>query len=232
MQVDIYIREKSGKREIRIPILPEQIKTKSGEATFATFDIMKKGEVAIPTGADLSSVNWESEFPGAQRKGDPLIRGSWKDPKTYNSTIESWKTNGTKLNLIVLGYPINKDVYISEYASTAAGAFGDLAYEITFVEARDITIKTSKVAKKTTTTSKKTTTTKRPATQDKTYTIKKGDTLWGISRKFYGTGTKWKTIYNANKNIIEKTAKKYGRSSSQNGHWIYPGVKLTIPNAK
>lgn len=31
-----------------------------------------------------------------------------------------------------------------------------------------------------------------------TYTVQKGDTLWGISQKFYGTGTKWKVIYDYN----------------------------------
>lgn len=66
-------------------------------------------------------------------------------------------------------------------------------------------------------------------TEVKTYVVKQGDCLWNISRAFYGTGTKWKTIYNANKTIIEKTAQKYGRKSSSNGWWIYPGCKLQIP---
>ena len=61
------------------------------------------------------------------------------------------------------------------------------------------------------------------------YVVKKGDCLWKISRKFYGEGTKWKTIYDANKAIIEETAKKYGKKSSSNGHWIYPGTELVIP---
>ena len=61
------------------------------------------------------------------------------------------------------------------------------------------------------------------------YTVKRGDTLWALSKKFYGDATKWRKIYNANKSAIEKDARKYGRSSSSNGHWIYPGLKLTIP---
>ena len=69
----------------------------------------------------------------------------------------------------------------------------------------------------------------KPATENKNYTVKKGDCLWHISRKFYGSGAKWKKIYNANKKVIEETAKKYGKKSSSNGHWIYPGTKLIIP---
>lgn len=40
----------------------------------------------------------------------------------------------------------------------------------------------------------------RPPTKTtaKTYVVKKGDTLWGISIKFYGTGTKWTKIADAN----------------------------------
>ena len=64
---------------------------------------------------------------------------------------------------------------------------------------------------------------------DATYTVKKGDTLWGISRKFYGTSKQWSRIYYKNKTIIEDTAQKYGRKSSSKGHWIYPGTKLVIP---
>ena len=61
------------------------------------------------------------------------------------------------------------------------------------------------------------------------YTVKSGDCLWNISKKFYGNATKWRKIYNANKNTIESAAKKHGRADSQNGHWIYPSTKLIIP---
>jgi nucleoid-associated protein YgaU len=37
-----------------------------------------------------------------------------------------------------------------------------------------------------------------------TYTVQHGDTLWGIAEKIYGKGNgmKWKTICDANKNVI------------------------------
>ena len=37
-----------------------------------------------------------------------------------------------------------------------------------------------------------------------TYTIQPGDCLWSISRRFYGTGTRWNVIYETNKSIIRK----------------------------
>ena len=63
----------------------------------------------------------------------------------------------------------------------------------------------------------------------KTYTIVSGDTLWKISTKFLGSGAKYMQIYNANSQIIESTAKARGKSSSSNGHWIFPGTVLNIP---
>lgn len=61
------------------------------------------------------------------------------------------------------------------------------------------------------------------------YVIKKGDTLWDLAKKKYGNGSKYTLIYEANKDAIEADAKKHGKSSSNNGYWIYPGLTITIP---
>lgn len=222
MTVDIYVKEKSGTREIRIPILPEEPSWNTGDTIFASYDIMGRGEVSVPTGTELETYSWESEFPGEGRKNDAMIRGTWQPPKNYNSLLHEWKRKGIVLNLMVIGYPINRDVLLKSYSAKASGPFGDVRYELEFVEYREIVIQTTKV--------QSTTTTSRPASTANTYTVKSGDTLWAIAQKFYGSGSKWTTIYNANKDIIEQTAKKHGRASSDNGHWIYPGTVLTIPD--
>ena len=68
-----------------------------------------------------------------------------------------------------------------------------------------------------------------PSVGGGSYTVVSGDTLWGISKRVYGNGTKYSIIYDANAAIIESTAKAHGKPSSDNGHWIYPGTTLTIP---
>ena len=51
-----------------------------------------------------------------------------------------------------------------------------------------------------------------------TYTVKKGDTLWSISCKFFNNdGTKWKKIQEANKEALNTPGN------------IKPGLTLTIP---
>ena len=54
----------------------------------------------------------------------------------------------------------------------------------------------------------------KPANQ--TYTVVKGDCLWNIAKKFYGNGSKYTVIYNANKDKIK------------NPNLIYPGQVLKV----
>ncbi len=49
------------------------------------------------------------------------------------------------------------------------------------------------------------------------HTVEKGDTLWAISEKAYGDGTKFRTIFEANTPMLSDPDK------------IYPGQKLRIP---
>ena len=50
-----------------------------------------------------------------------------------------------------------------------------------------------------------------------TYEVKKGDTLWAISERYYGNGSKYKAIVEANQPMIK------------NENEIYPGQTLRIP---
>ena len=52
-----------------------------------------------------------------------------------------------------------------------------------------------------------------------TYTVKSGDSLWKIAATQLGSGSKWNSIYEANKSVI-----------GGNPNLIYPGQKLTIPS--
>lgn len=55
------------------------------------------------------------------------------------------------------------------------------------------------------------------APKTKTYTVKKGDTLWAIASKYYGSGAQYTKIYKANTDKIS------------NPNLIYPGQVFTIP---
>lgn len=52
---------------------------------------------------------------------------------------------------------------------------------------------------------------------ERTYTVKKGDTLWGIAKQFYGNGAEYTKIYDANSGQVA------------NPNLIYPGQIFVIP---
>lgn len=54
--------------------------------------------------------------------------------------------------------------------------------------------------------------------QPQTYTVVSGDCLWNIAKKFYGNGSQYTKIYDANRGVI-----------GGNPNLIYPGQVLTIP---
>ncbi|MCU7380522.1 LysM peptidoglycan-binding domain-containing protein [Clostridiales Family XIII bacterium ASD5510] len=157
-----------------------------------------------------------------------FIRGNWINPASYQAMLEKWKHDKTTLNVLITGTPVNIDMYLEDYNITYTGGFGDFNYEVKFVEIISLTIITKKKTKKKST--KKTSSSSSRGTKSSgTYTVKKGDCLWNIASKKLGKGSRWKEIYNLNKSTIEKAAKKHGRKSSSNGHWIYPGTKLKLP---
>ena len=112
-------------------------------------------------------------------------------------------------------------MYIEKYDVTLKDALGNYYYTIEFSKVIEIVVTTvkSKVKKKP----------ERTAIETKKHTVKEHDTLWGIAQKYYGNGNKHSTIYNANKELIEKVAKEHGKKSSNNGHWIWAGTVLNIP---
>ncbi len=77
-------------------------------------------------------------------------------------------------------------------------------------------------------TSKKSTSKKKASKKDSTkgyssYTVKKGDTLWGLAKKYYGSGGKYRKIYNANKSASK------GFDKISNPNVLKPGMKIKIP---
>jgi nucleoid-associated protein YgaU len=57
----------------------------------------------------------------------------------------------------------------------------------------------------------------REAREEQTYTVKAGDSLSKIAKALYGDASKWRTIYEANRDAIH------------NPDLIHPGQVFTIP---
>ncbi len=241
IQPDIFITEidkllitaSGGPRQITIPWLPDKIKFASNDTRFASYNILDKGEIKIPSGANIHGYSWEGVLPGEGHKNLPMKRGEWRDPKGIQSIWSFWREEGTPLRLLIIGTPVNHDVYLEDYEVTYAGGFGDYEYKISFIEARDLAI--ARNSKASTSFAGVPGTlfaedAKRPETQSlvKTYTSVSGDTLWSIATRFLGNGARWPEIYTVNQNNIETAAKNNGYQSSEHGQLLVPGTWLEI----
>lgn len=215
--------------EFVFPSMPERISVSTG-ANYQTYSLLDR-KIAIPRGMDIKSVKWSGTFFGRKRRRTVLVQ-EWTEPDECVTFLEEAMESGNTLNLIIEEAPVNLDVSVSRFTYEAYGAFGDIAYTIELQEIRTLKVYTTselniKPLAKTVETRPEAETAQ---TAGQSYTVVSGDNLWKIARKFYGgSGADWQKIYSANAAVIEDTAKRHGKSSSDNGHWIYPGCVLVIP---
>jgi len=225
--MDIYLTEVANSgSSLRFPALPKSINY-GGAARYQTYDIISLGTVKVPSGTDVINISWTATFFGESRKRESYIR-AWKAPKECQNILQRWRDNGTVLRLLVTNTSLNYDVTIENLDCIEKGAHGDIEYSISFVKKKEIRVYTTDELKIAAYVKKS-----RPA-DSKTngnYTVVTGDNLWSIAQRFLGGGTRWTEVYNLNKDIIEASAKRYGKPSSDNGHWIYPGDVYTLPAA-
>lgn len=224
----VYITELDTGTRIALPLPPEAVKCKA-EGKFITYNIIQVGEVKLPDGEKLVKFSWSGRLPGASMRHMRMVSASdWRSPKEIQGIFSIWRNRGKKLRLLVTGTMINHNVYLENY-TVDNSKLDTVEYSISFTVAKDIMVYTTtelnieNTAQKTTTA----TTNDRAASseaaasspQKTTYTVKSGDCLWNIAKKFLGNGARYMEIYNANKSII-----------GSNPNLIYPGQILTIPS--
>ena len=209
----------------RLPVNPEQIETTSVQAN-QKYEILKLGQIAIPTHMELKEYSFEAEFPHR-----PLhyveTAGGFRDPDFYLRLFEQWRNEKAPVRFIAsngIGDDINTLVLIEELTITEkSGEEGDKYVSFKLLEYREygkksIVVVQSQSNKATVATVKKESTTpKVNPKSNRVYVVRPGDTLWAIAKKYYGNGAQYPKIYNANRNIIK------------NPNLIYPGQKLVIP---
>lgn len=176
----------------------------------------------------------ERVFLGERSKNHSSLNRKWISPESCKKKLETWRDKGTVLNLIVSGGGLNVDVTISSFVCKPFGGGGDYSYSIEFYIYRPMKIQTTKelgIDTKKKKTTERANPKKETDVKKETHEVAQWDDLWSIARRYYGgSGEDWIKIYNANKTVIEQTAKKHGYADSDKGHWIFPKTVLTIPS--
>jgi hypothetical protein len=204
----------------RLPVNPEQIETTSVQAN-QKYEILKLGQIAIPTHMELKEYSFECELPYR-----PLhyveTSGEFRDADFYLRLFEQWRQKEAPVRFIAsngIGDDINTLVLIEELTITEkAGEEGDKYVSFQLLEYREFGKKSAVVAQSNKATIKKEST--APKVNPKSngvHVVQPGDTLWAIAKKYYGNGAQYTKIYNANRDKIK------------NPNLIYPGQKLVIP---
>ena len=148
-------------------------------------------------------------------------------PQSVQRSLHKYRKAGTRLPFVLGGRKVGYGFYaIAKISQTyksvnAEGQVTEMAFNLTLKQYP----KTTSKKKKPKNSSKGSTSTKKEkgkgkatsATGYQTYEVKKGDTLWLIAKKFYGKGSAYTKIFNANKSAIK------------NPKMIYAGQKLKIP---
>lgn len=214
--MDIYLTDLTTSESVQIPMLPEEIT--AGYATnFLSYNILRLGEVKMPSGVELSTIEWDAIFPGEQRKNDPYVR-LWRDPKELHNWLERVKIDGRKVRVMVTEAPINFDCYIESYTPKISGAYGDISYSVKWVQAKDIDVTTEVNYDLWVAPPPRPVPPPAPPVQKRTYTVVPGDCLWYIAKEQLGDPYRWPEIYEMNKGVI-----------GGNPDLIYPGQVYTLP---
>lgn len=236
--------------DLELPFAPSKLKLTIGSKN-QTVDLINGNEINILKNPKLTEIEFDCELPRGRQYA---FANRLVSSKTYTDYFEKLMLSGTPTKLVITrpspflkgatgiggtskdfestvlnvsleGYTLEEDaenaydikvsLKFKEYVS-----YGTVKKKVVSPDDDKGDPTTPNVPVETPT---------KPLPKSESYTVKSGDTLWAIARKFYGTGTKWKVIYDANKKVIEDTAKKNGRKSSSTGYYIYPKTVLTIP---
>lgn len=212
LRIMSFLDETAGK-ELVLPVTPAKY-TWRHPNRIETVRLDQLGEINLPGGARMGSCTLEDVLLPA-RLYPFCVPGARADPQNYLHQLETWSDRGSRLRWIVTGTSINVSVMIEELTQGERDGSNDLYLTVTLRQWRRPETPVLAVSGGGAETARETGT---GAANPKTYTVVRGDCLWSIAKKFYGSGAEYKKLAAANPFI-------------KNPNLIYPGQVLTIPAA-
>ena len=196
-----------------------------------TYDLMNYSEINVLKSPGLTSIEFEVLLPNVKYPF-AMYKNDFQNAKYYLGILENLKVNKSAFQFIVIRkfpngtgiFDTNIKVSLEDYTITDSTDEGfDTKVKIKLKQYREYSTKTVQVTIKQykppvvtrTVTTNNTAAASKPSGQN--YTVRSGDCLWNIAKRFYGNGSQYTKIYNANRDKIK------------NPNLIYPNQVLWIP---
>lgn len=210
-----FIISQSG-YNLRLPVPPDKYEVTTGNLN-TVVTVEELGELLLMGKSKLASLSMETFWPSKQ-----YSFCQYKNfilPYEAMNLIKKWKDSGKPVQVIITSTPINMAMSIDDFTYGERDGTRDVYFQISFKEYRYVKLSTKTITvaaapKKKYYPPAPT----RPTTKvtPKTYKVVRGDSLSKISKKVYGSSSKWRTLYSKNRKIIK------------NPNLIYPGQVLTL----
>ena len=214
---------------VLMPITPSKVKVKINNQN-ETLTLINGEEINILKEPGLTDVSFDLLLPQVSY---PFTNGRAQSADYYLSLFERLKTSKQPFQFILnrsmpsgrrLFYT-NLTVGMEDYQITDDAEEGfDITVTVSLKQYRHYGTKTVTIQPAPTPAETPTATVEQPqretsqAPQQTTYTVKSGDCLWNIAKKYLGDGSRYNEIYELNKDKIT------------NPNLIYPNQVLTLPS--
>lgn len=214
---------------VQLPIAPSKLQTKISNKN-KTIMLINEGEINLLKQPGLTEIEFDVIIPQVNYPFATYVNG-FKPASYFLDKFEQLKTSMKPFQFIVsrvspggkLLFDTNIKVSLEDYAITEDAKNGlDLVVQIKLKQYKDYGTKTVVVktvslsnqsaSKVTTVSTTKTREVSKPI--PKTYKVVKGDTLWGICKKYLGNGSKYPEIAKLN--------------GIKNPNLIYPGQVIRL----
>lgn len=214
-----------------LPVAPQKLQLKI-KNTSKTYTLINEGEINVLKTPGLTDIEFDALLPNVKYPF-ATYKSGFKGAKTFLEVLKNYKQNKKTFQFIVtrtlpngkMLFDTNMKVSLESYTiKEDAKSYGmDVMVTIKLKQYRDFSTKTCNIQFASTKPKVVVQPVRPPENPPKpanqTYTVVKGDCLWNIAKKFYGNGSKYTVIFDANRDKIK------------NANLIYPGQVLTIPAA-
>lgn len=208
--MQIIFRNIKENSELLMPVTPPSFYVEEGRQ-IEGIDMSDIGQVHLPGLRKLFNERMEFLLPSSARN---YTAGGWTgEPYAVVDRLTEWSNSGDVLRFIVTDTPVNYPVLLGPVRHGQKDGTGDVYVTLELRRYRELAEESTEINQDT---GNKGRTAHQEKKEESSYTVEKGDTLWGICRRTYGDGS-----------LAWKLAEANG---IKNANLIFPGQALKLPD--